>query len=250
MLKFNAIALLCALVATCVLASPTVPQLDLEDENLDDYEVISEVSLFPEDDTEVKNLPETQKVFSDYCITSRDHTKKWLSDKTNEAASVAFESLFDRLISVGRSSISKTVEETQEQANEVRNVDEEEEQLTLFQKIFRACRAVIQKTYEVAKQTLTEYARDVMGQFTKKDLEIVEKACRLFTADLKPKLQSQFDQTKSGITRANPALKETIGQLGFKELKCTTTRRILTIAKSCETFATLQSVVLPMIMRD
>lgn len=261
MYKLTAIALLAALGVAFVLASPTLPQLDLDsaDDNdlLDDYEVDSQVALFPEDDDELKNLPEEQKVFSDYCISSRDQTKKWLTEKRNEAAQRAFESLFDKLITVGKNSIMASRQATQEQTGELRDPDaaaaaagEQQPQDNLFQKIFNACRMVVQKTYEVARQTVTEYARDVMAEFTRKDLEIVERACRQFTSDLRPQLQGQFEQVKNSFTKANPSLKETIGALSIKEVKCTTARRVMTIGKSCETFATLQTVVLPMLMQN
>lgn len=233
---------------------------------------ISFESLFPNDEDEIRNIPEEfRDLFKDFCILARDETMDRIDTEANRAARIAYESLFDKMLSAGKSVLDKQRQpfarggqvssrndsssdddnfartgSISPQRDEIRSSAKEEikaeKGLNLFQRIFRTTRAIIFTAFENAKANAQEYARTLLEQFSKEDFAVIEKGCETFKA-ISYDLVDKFEKEKTRWQVPNIVL----GDLTLEKLKCATTSRVITITKGCEAFTTIQKFVLPAI---
>lgn len=221
----------------------------------------TQLAVVPSDDEETRYLPESNKIFSDYCISSRDTIKTFIKDSANSAAAEVFEAIFTSVNDLGTEVVSNThttIEKSAEiiKDNVVAKPDQaESENLTLIQLMASAAKTVLQALVETAQTQLFERIALLKGQFTSEGLkDKISATCNSISYNLKQKLESKLTETRNQmkVTAAKmgaegASMVDSITKARYDNIGCLTVGRVVKVQKFCDILNVAGSSIYPLL---
>lgn len=237
--KFIAVLTLSALVAFAS-ASPV--------HELHGDELESSAGFNPTNDDETSALDDRTRIFSDYCLTSRDLVIGDIRTKSNSFASKAFSVLFNSAENIGLEAVNIQRDATQKLADQIRDpsgkiadYDHNDEIANIIadgqksiqedpsqpKSIFTGIATVLSATKNaVTSRVLSKFDEFKsildLGSFTTGIKEACERV-----ANYELQIQSLFEQTKS-------ELGESAASITIEQVPCVTSRRIIRLDGLCK----------------
>lgn len=221
----------------------------------------TELAVVPSDEEETRYLSDGNKLFGDYCITSRDTIKNFIKDSANSAASEVFEAIFSSVNDLGVEVVSNThvtVEKSAEviKDNVVAQPDQSEaENLTLIQLMTSAAKSVLQALIETAQSQLFERLALLKAQFTSDGLkDKISATCNSISYNLKQKLESKLTETRNQMKitagkmgAEGAAMMDAITKARYDNIGCLTVGRVVKVQKFCDILNVAGSTIYPLI---
>lgn len=240
----------------------------------DDEGYSSAIRLMPTDGIETGALEGHYKMFSDFCIKSRDEIKNFLSESANGAAAGVLDALFSEagdfgqaLINAQRSAVQEGVQIVRENAvaparDEVaeskeeikKDLEKSTENLTLLQYISAAVKVVIDAVIETAKTQVFQRLALMRSRMDGDSLkQMIEMSCQKVQFDLQNRLNRQFSSVKDQIRSASSrspdkvAISEMLKKAKPETIGCVSTTRVGKVVKFCEIFKMAGPTIFPLL---
>lgn len=258
--KFAAIILLAFI--GCVLAQ------EHTETNIEDDEEYSALSLIPDDDEEVRYLSKENKIFSDFCVQSRDEIKKFLQESANTAAAGIFDAIFSsigdvgkELIMVERDAITKGADlikrnvvaepdDVLPSKSEVKeNLKENAQRMSLVQAATNAVKVVIHAVIEATKTQVFMRIALLRSRLDGETMRTqIDEACKAVSYDLQRRIENKLTSAKSEIRASgSKAQFDAIAKLKPEQVGCLSTGRVNKVTKFCDVLKLAGSAIFPML---
>lgn len=235
----------------------------------------SQISVVPSDDEEIKWLSPEHRIFSDYCIKSRNVIFKYVQDTTNDGASMVFRNMFDtvgdivaEMMSVQKDAVdqgSKLIKEEipVDELTGKPKPGEAQEQLDksiekvapLQTRTSTAISHVIRLVVTVAQTAVFQRLNNMRTRFTADTIkEITDELCDQIKFKLSKKVEEQFSKSKDEITKETKKsdiqgqdLLVLLKKTKPDSVNCMTSSRVKKLVNFCNLLGVIGPSIWPMI---
>lgn len=239
--KYLAVSLLVCVAAFAAQASP------LNEVSGDELE--SSAGFNPTNDDETSALDDNTRIFSDYCISSRDIVVGDIRTKSNTFASKALSMLFNSAENIGleavnvqRDATEKLAEQIRDPSGKIADYDHDDEVASIVaegqksiqenpsRSIFAGIASVLAATKNVISSRVLSKFEEFKGllkidQFSSG----IKEACNRVSG-YELEIQNLFEQTKAALVESNPA----VSKITIEQVPCVTARRIIRLDGVCK----------------
>lgn len=214
----------------------------------------TELSVVPSDDEETRYLSENNKIFSDYCIKSRDTIKSFITSAANHQAADVFEVIFTSVNDIGSNAIQAQDAAIDESATAIGHQAERQNR-NLAQLVVEGARAVLKALIETAQSQLFQRLEILKAQFSAEGLkDKISAACNAVSYGLKSKLEESLTQTRNQMKASaakqgaeGASMVDTISKARYDNIGCLTAGRIAKVQKFCDILNVAGSSIYPLL---
>lgn len=269
--KFITLAIF-AIIGCALAANDNDNNLAPIDDNDEDFS--EAIRLMPTDGIEIGKLDGHYKMFSDYCIKTRDEIRNFLQESANGAAAAVFDALFSEISYIGdelldaqrsaveegaqlirQSSVAPPKDEIAESKEEiVEDLEKTKENLSMLQYCSQAVKIVLNAVIETAKTQVFQRIAFLRAKLDGESLKsMIESSCQKVQYDLQNRLNSKLLSTKDEIRSASSkskdmlAINEMLRKVKPETVGCVSTARVGKIVRFCEIFKMAGPTIFPIL---